>query len=291
MAGTRLRNSNSNRVGFFDKKFPFVINLIKNTIPYRHLHSHPGEIELQYVFSGEGVYIVNNKIYPVKEGMLLVIHRHEYHRIASVNKKKPLYKAGIICSSYIFSNYGLLKPYALKTLFKDSKNMRLLNFEKSESVEVGMVVKGLFKDFTEKNIVWKESIVVGMARLCLLVQKHMAKAQESPKQIKDAVIQGCLDYIDKNISSDLNLCKLSKITGLAPNYLSSKFGSITGISIKNYIIEKRINEAKKRLELNPEVKIIAIAYETGFKDLSNFNHTFKKLTGFTPSDYRGISLR
>ncbi|OGF50166.1 MAG: hypothetical protein A2231_07795 [Candidatus Firestonebacteria bacterium RIFOXYA2_FULL_40_8] len=284
--------SNQNSISFPDKKFPFVINLMKNTLPYKHLHFHPGEIELQYVFSGEGVYMVNNMLYPVKEGMLLIIHRHEYHRITSVNKNKPLFKAGIMLSSQIFNDYGLLKPCALKTLFKCDKNFRrLLSFEKNEAIEAEMLVKGLFNDFAEKNIVWKESIVVGMAGLCLLIQKYIAKAQEPPKQIKDAVIQGCLDYIDRNISSDLSLSKLSEVVGLAPNYLSSKFSKISGISIKNYIIEKRISEARKKLELHPEVKIIAIAYETGFMDLSNFNHTFKKLTGFTPSDYRRISLR
>jgi len=287
-----MKGSNSKMLFFPDRKYPFFVDLKKNVRPYRHLHSHLGEIELQYIFSGNGAYIVNNEIYHVKEGSFLVVHKNEYHKIININKKKPLCKASMIFSSSIFNNYGLLKQYVLKTLFKCNKKfIHHLHFERSEAFEARIIVKGLFECYTEKNIAWKEAIIVGITRLCILIQKHMARVQESPKQINDAVIQGCLDYIDRNISLDLSLCRLSEIVGLAPNYLSSKFSNTAGISIKNYIIEKRISEAKKILEQKPQEKVIAIAYEVGFNDLSNFNHTFKKLTGFTPSDYRRITLR
>ena len=282
-----MKNSNQNV-----KKFSFTAAIVKNSSPYNQLHSHPGEVEIQYVFSGEGIYMINNKLYPVREGTLLLINKHEYHRISGVNKKKPLFKACIVFSTEIFTAYGELKQFVVKTLAEcRKKKIHLLQFEKNEAVETGMIVKGLQKDAAEKNSSWKESVVLEMGKLCVLIQKNLARPQEAPKQIKNAIIQGCLDYIDKNIASDLSLKNLSTVTGLATNYLSAKFSVTAGISIKDYIIEKRISEAKKKLELNPEVKIIEIAFEAGFKDLSNFNHTFKKLTGYTPSDYRRISLK
>ena len=109
---------------------------------------------------------------------------------------------------------------------------------------------------------------------------------ECPAQ--EEIIQKVLMYIDKNIAAKISLSALADEAGLSPNYLCFKFKKVIGLNMKEYIIAKRINEAKKKLENNPAVKVLAIALEVGFKDLSHFNHVFKRLTGFTPTAYRKI---
>lgn len=278
-------------VYFTDRKFPFLISLSRDVNPYRYTHSHSGELELQYVLTGEGSYIVNNNIYDIREGSLLIIHRNEFHRVASIGKRKPFCKAGFLLSSSIFNEFGAFKNYASKTLFKCSRDFpHLIQFDVNEQVEAEIAVKSMYKDFSGKLTGWKESIAAGMGRLCVLIERHKAAGSNNKaRHICDPVIQGCLDYIEKNLASDLNLNKLSEIVGLTPNYLSSKFTGVVGTNLKDYIIEKRINEAKRKLEENPQSKVIVVALEAGFNDLSHFNHTFKKIVGFTPSEYRRFS--
>jgi len=278
-------------VYFTDKKFPFLISLSRDVNPYRYTHSHSGELELQYVLTGEGSYIVNDKIYDIREGSLLIIHRNEFHRVASISKRKPFRKAGLLLSSSIFNEFGIFKNYALKTLFKCSPDFpHLIQFDVNEQVEAEIAVKTMYKDFNDKLTGWKESIASGMGRLCVLIERHKAAGtNKEARHICDPVMQGCLDYIEKNLASDLNLNKLAEVVGLTPNYLSSKFTKTVGINIKDYIIEKRINEAKRKLEKDQQSKVIVVALEVGFNDLSHFNHTFKKIVGFTPSEYRRFS--
>ncbi len=278
-------------VYFPDRKFPFLISMSRDVNPYRYTHSHAGELELQYVLTGEGSYIVNNKIYNIREGSLLLIHRNEFHRVASINKRKPFRKSGLLLSASVLNDFGALKGYALNTIFKCGKGARhLIQFDATEAVEAEITVKTLYKDFQEKLPGWRESIAAGIARLCVLTERHKAsEINREHKHISDPVIQSCLDYMESNIAGDLNLNKLAKVVGLTPNYLSSKFSKVVGTNIKDYIIEKRIGEAKRKLKENLQKKVIAVSMEVGYNDLSHFNHTFKKIVGFTPSEYRKFS--
>jgi AraC-like DNA-binding protein len=46
-------------------------------------------------------------------------------------------------------------------------------------------------------------------------------------------------------------------------------------------------EKARNLLLNPNLRISEIAYEVGFQSLTHFNRVFKKITGQSPTDYRG----
>jgi AraC-like DNA-binding protein/mannose-6-phosphate isomerase-like protein (cupin superfamily) len=276
-------------VNFEDKSFPFNISWSKNSVPYPNLHSHSHEIEIHYIISGKGTYLVKDRLYNVNEGNLLVIHRNELHRLTSVNKNDSLNKICLTFSSSIFDNYGDFKEYIFKNLFKCNKKFsHLLQFESNISAELDYIFRSINRDYTEKRVLWRESIIAQLIRLSIIIKRCNERANKEVQTRIDESIQKVLSYIDKNITEELSLNSIAEKVGLSPNYLSSKFKKLVGISLKDYIIAKRINEAKRKLEYNLQDKIISVAYDVGFKDLSHFNHTFKRLTGFSPSKYREI---
>ncbi len=61
--------------------------------------------------------------------------------------------------------------------------------------------------------------------------------------------------------------------------------SYTGKTIFEYLIEKRIQAAMLRLQSSDE-KVLTIALECGFNDITYFNRTFRRLTGQSPRQYR-----
>ena len=59
----------------------------------------------------------------------------------------------------------------------------------------------------------------------------------------------------------------------------------TGKTISDYVIEKRMEEAKKLLS-DPYVKVYEVAEKVGYKSKAHFSEIFKKSTGMTPKEFR-----
>lgn len=69
------------------------------------------------------------------------------------------------------------------------------------------------------------------------------------------------------------------------NYISRLFKKKTGINLKDYLTEKRMEKALYLLE-NTDLKIYEISEASGYMDYFYFTRVFRKYTGFTPSDWR-----
>ena len=67
--------------------------------------------------------------------------------------------------------------------------------------------------------------------------------------------------------------------------LCRNFKQSTGRSIFNCLLEIRIDFAYKLL-VNSDFSIIQVAYESGFRNISHFNHKFKEMSGLSPLEYR-----
>ena len=92
-------------------------------------------------------------------------------------------------------------------------------------------------------------------------------------------------YIIHNISSKLSieeLCNKFRITITTLYEISHKFFKT---SIKDYIIEKRIDKAKYYLTTT-QLSVTNIGDKVGFNDYNYFIRTFKKRTGYTPLSYK-----
>ena len=89
----------------------------------------------------------------------------------------------------------------------------------------------------------------------------------------------------------LNLRTLANRLQKDPNLISYLLNSILHKSFFDYVNEFRIEEVKSRIN-NPayaHLKIVEIAYESGFNSKATFNRVFRRFTGKSPSDYRNDS--
>ena len=82
---------------------------------------------------------------------------------------------------------------------------------------------------------------------------------------------------------------MAALVGLGTTAFTEKVKKFTGFSPLNYLITIRISEAIKLLK-RQELHITDIALDTGFYSSQHFSTTFKKLTGYTPSEFRKNSI-
>lgn len=95
----------------------------------------------------------------------------------------------------------------------------------------------------------------------------------------------CVDYIYSHIKERITIQTLSEHTGLSENYLSRVFKQNLGVSISDYIREKKIEKATHLLRYS-DSPVIDIANYLSFSSQSHFTQIFETFTALTPKKYR-----
>jgi Response regulator containing CheY-like receiver domain and AraC-type DNA-binding domain len=96
-------------------------------------------------------------------------------------------------------------------------------------------------------------------------------------------------YIRANLhSEDLNRNNIAEELHMNSDYLSYLFHKQSGQLLSTYIINERIQSAKKLL-LTSDLSLQEIADQTGFSGSSYFHKQFRKITGMTPQQYKNSS--
>lgn len=92
-------------------------------------------------------------------------------------------------------------------------------------------------------------------------------------------------YIEANYQQDLNRDRIAEAFFLSPGYLGKLYKKETGKNIKDTLTECRVRHARQQLAV-PGLRIIEIANDVGFENVTYFSTIFKKYTGMTPYEYR-----
>lgn len=98
-------------------------------------------------------------------------------------------------------------------------------------------------------------------------------------------IRNCCDYVELHLEEPITLKEIAESLGYTEYYLSKKFKAETGISLKNFIRDKRIERAKFLLK-NTSLTMQEISVRLQFSSQSYFTETFRKVTGVIPTEYR-----
>lgn len=95
-------------------------------------------------------------------------------------------------------------------------------------------------------------------------------------------------YIAAAYREELDLSRLAERVYLTPSYLSKLFKQETGMTITDYAIQLRVDEAKRLLCGRPELKTYEVGAAVGYADSAYFTKLFKRVVGVTPNEYRQL---
>lgn len=91
-------------------------------------------------------------------------------------------------------------------------------------------------------------------------------------------------YIKEHYKTDINRNDVAAVAYITPNYLSKRFSAETGMTLREYINQLRIEEAK-RLLLSTDANISEVASMVGYDNISYFSTVFRKLCGMSPVEW------
>ncbi|MEN1785286.1 MAG: AraC family transcriptional regulator [Bacteroidota bacterium] len=98
-------------------------------------------------------------------------------------------------------------------------------------------------------------------------------------------IQKVVDYVHENYKNPITLSEAAKVANMSEVSFNRFMKKCTNKTFVEYLNDIRIGYAVRHL-IEDSYNISEIAYLSGFKSLANFNKTFKKVKGRTPSQYK-----
>ncbi|HEX2947325.1 MAG TPA: AraC family transcriptional regulator [Clostridia bacterium] len=100
----------------------------------------------------------------------------------------------------------------------------------------------------------------------------------------DIITRRIISFLENNISQKISSEDISANIGMNYNYISSLFKQKTGMSIQTYHTKIRMNEAAGLLRSSC-LNVSEVSNRMGFSDPLYFSHVFRKVTGYSPSEY------
>lgn len=241
-----------------------------------------------YIISGHGVISIAGKKYRLLPGTLFFCRENSVYAIESngitllsLNFDLGQSRAEMTNSipPVVVENEQLERKCLNETITDcDSFNSHLY-IENGETYFD--VLQSIVSEFAQRRIYFREKssgilkdLLTELARDCLF----------STDNSTNAIFQA-IAYINQNLEKNLTNKQLANKVGYHEYHLNRLFLKHTGKSIHQYILTRRLNEAK-RLLLNTTLPMGEIAECVGFNSISHFSSYFKQVVGITPYQYR-----
>ena len=252
-----------------------------------HVHEF---IEIIYARSGEATETVDGVDYSVKRGDMIFINYGSTHAFKVDEGKKYEY-INICFSPEVVGNsiitpenaFSLLSLTAFNEMSRDEKGGKLTFFG-AERQEIENILDAMLREKKERQL---SSDKVLDSYMNIIITKMLRKtAPEAVGEELNDTWRELSDYIDENLDAKLTLPLLASKCFYNPSYFSRIFKDRFGMTLTQYVNRKRVEFAGKLL-IESELSVDEISARVGFADRSNFYHTFSKIMGTTPSEYRG----
>lgn len=258
-------------------------------------HRHTS-FEIALFKKGRGTYYCNNRNLDFQAGDIFVFSTNEEHFISEI-KEEMLVMNLHFEPQYISEPIHSGQDNSFLRIFFDRSEQfcNRLPREHAEKEHLVRIFEELEHEFFNKPDNYEMMIKIKILSMLVLLTREFGYVNSVPQhnipQIRcTQELLRIMDYINQNISSDITLEHLSQIGNISPNYLCTVFKQLNGMTVWEYILIRRVDEAKGLLRDTNE-SILNIQLACGFRTTSNFNKTFRKFVGMSPSEYKKHIIR
>lgn len=120
------------------------------------------------------------------------------------------------------------------------------------------------------------------------ISELAARISVIPEMSEPDSIRKSREFIRENSDERISLDQVASVANMSASHFCRVFKKATDMNFSEYVARVRIEKAKNML-LESNYTMTHIAFDTGFNSVTDFNRTFKKITGETPSSFRKVS--
>ena len=269
---------------FEQNKPPRLISASKIDSSYsihpRVLHKHNDFLELLYVRSGTGIYIVDEQRYNISEGDIIicnagVLHDEDPSQAQDLNTYSlalaDIAVRGLPPNCLIAPEYSPVFP----------AGERAQTFGEL----MGMIHSLLATDPKGATETCNYLAAALISKLLLVIRQYCETEGNTVRSRTDIIAGQVKHYIDTHFDEQFTLQDISDAIRVSPYHLAHMFKETTGYSPMQYTVRRRLGEAQSLL-ITTSLSVTEIAVSVGFGNPCHFNTMFSKYIGMSPSRYR-----
>ncbi len=236
--------------------------------------------EITYVVSGSATFYINGEAVVLKHGQICYLRKNSTHKIeVGMNRDFRYLCIGIVLNEQ--------NEYT-KSFISGMKNMNW--FVKNDTGNMRIILEMFINEFympdrrTDAMINLYASIVFLMLTR-MLEENSNEKHQNTVTVYAQHMIYNILRYIDREYMNIKSVDDIAKRFSYSEYYISHLFRQKVGISIKQYVILKKMERAAELLK-KTDISITDISESMNYYSPHTFSRAFKKIYSVTPTVYR-----
>lgn len=252
-------------------------------------HFHP-EMELHYIIKGAGVQFIGDNVTNFADGDLIFLGQnlpHTWRCKEDFFQNDPKLNVEAIVLHFLPQCLGkgflsIPETVLIKHFFESSKRGFLIK-EPAKSTIVSLLYKTLKAEGIDKII-----LIISILKELIYANKTSISDfyTNYPKSdSKIALFDTIYSFTLKNYNREISLEEIAGIANMSISSFCRTFKLITKKTFLDFLIEVRVSNAC-RLLIDDDFNIDAIAFKTGFNNLSNFYRQFKRIKNSTPLQYK-----
>ncbi|MBY9079145.1 helix-turn-helix transcriptional regulator [Paenibacillus sp. HN-1] len=239
-------------------------------------HKHDDLHEILYIREGSGYFTIGDRTYAVRKGDIVVYNRGVLHEERSL----PDFPFGTYCCG--FSNIEI-EGLPLDRILPDDASPVINGGKYATEMEALMSV--LFEESSMEEEGYQTICRGLLVSILTLIQRIAENGRLQEERAGDALALSIKEYLDRNFANSISLQMIAEHFHVDRYYLSHVFKKQYNDSPINYLINRRMGEAK-RLLASTEMKVWEIAKLVGYENANYFSMLFAKFMGETPSYFK-----
>lgn len=251
------------------------------------LHFHP-EIELNLVLNSSGKRIVGDSVMEYVDCDLALIGPNTPHVWTGIKDNNEAHVITVQFHEDLLSEKTLNRKLALSIRELLERSKRGITFSKETIAILKPKILQLSDSQDFDSLLKFLSILydLSIAKNTKMLSSHSYVDYYSFPESRR--VEKVNNYIKSNLHNKIQLKDVADLVNMSESAFSHFFKKCTNGSFSDYITDLRLGLAA-RLLFESENSIKEICYDSGFNNVSNFNRTFKRKMGLTPSDFRDQS--
>ena len=257
--------------------------LSHNRDPYfrtMEFHAHDF-LELYYFSDGSVTYYIEDQVYDLCPGDLLIIPAGKMHRPVIANEHAAYERMVLWITLQYLQSIDSPAGDLQKNLQKVGEHGYCVPFRGDETVFVTALLKKLL--YMQKNDT-DPKFCAGAVELYLWTIFRSYGVIDTTHRNETQVIPQVIRYITEHFSEPLTLEDIAAEFFVSKSYLNRHFKAYTNSTVYAYIMALRLTHARRMLREG--IPAVEAGRECGFSDYSTFYKAFKTQTGLSPQQFK-----